>query len=58
MSEHERQKQIERICQNLAAMTEDQFQEFLDILRAEHEDIWSVFEQKYNSFGAGKPIVS
>lgn len=46
MSEHERQKQIERICQNLAAMTEDQFQEFLDILRAEHEDIWSVFEQK------------
>lgn len=41
MSELERLKQVERICQKLSALTEDQYQEFLDRLRTEHEDLWS-----------------
>ena len=40
MSEQERLEQCERICQKLSALTEEQYQEFMDTLKVEHEAIW------------------
>lgn len=46
MKEQERREQIERICQKLASMTDEQLQEFQALVKERSPDLWqSLFSE-------------